>query len=443
LILINEYFKSALIQYNIIVHHIKGNHVRNIVLIVLSLSVFSGTLLAVDATLKIEKDVEQRARIALVDSSPVSNQKVFDIFQSDLKVSGHFLPDEKRYTGDLSSKFILPSLKNQEYVLKYSMVQNDNSKLFIRLFKVSEGIQVFKKSYALSGVKKMPFLIHKAVSDINNMLKYPDISWINRYVVYATYTSPRNSEIHLADYTFNYRKLIVRGGLNLFPKWADKNQRSIYYTSYKETIPTLYKMNIYSGEKSKILSSEGMVVCSDVSQDDSKILVTMAPYGQADIYEFSLNTKEKKQITRFKGIDVNGRYIDNEQSVVFVSNRLGHANIFRISLNNSTVSQVVYHGRSNNACDTNQNKIVYASRESNNAFAHNTFNIYLTSVDNDMTRPLTTTGSNLFPRFSSDGSVVLFLKQSDHHTSVGYINLATFKSLLFPYDGNKIQSIDW
>jgi TolB protein len=407
------------------------------------MSFFALNLFAVDATLKIEKDVEQRTRIALVDGSSEQNSKVFDILLSDLKISGHFLPDTTHHIGDLSSNYISPVLKNQEYVLKYTMAQGVGSKLLVRLLKASDGKQIFRKSYAIPRKAKMPFLIHKAISDINNILKYPSISWINRYVAYAVYTAPGRSEIRLADYTFNYKKTIIRGGLNLFPKWADAAQRSLYYTSYKGTLPTLYKLNIYNGAKSKIASSEGMLVCSDVSQDGSKLLLTMAPEGQADIYELNLASKMKKRVTRFKGIDVNGRYIDDESRIVFISNRLGYANVFKKSIHSAATSQVVYHGRNNNACDAHGDKIVYASRESNNAFGANTFNLYLTSSGSSDTRPITTTGTNQFPRFSADGSVILFLKQSGHRTSIGYTNLTSYQSLLFPFSDRKVQSIDW
>jgi len=416
---------------------------RKLLFILVLLGLYSTTTFAVDATLKISKDVEQRARIALVDGSTVQDKKTFDLFTSDLKISGHFLPAKVHYKGDISTNFILPTLKNQEYVLKYSMTRNSGSKLMVRLFKASDGTQIFKKSYALPGISKIPFLIHKSVSDINNVLKYPDISWINRYVVYATYTTPGRSEIRLADYTFNYKKTIIKGGLNLFPKWANTKQRSIYYTSYNGTLPTLYKLDIYSGAKSKIVSSEGMLVCSDVSKDGSKILLTMAPEGQTDIYELSVGSKAKKRITKFKGIDVNGRYMADETQIIFVSNRLGYANIFKKSISSLATSQVVHHGRNNNACDANGDKIVYASRESNNAFGGNTFNLYLASASSSSTRPITTTGANQFPRFSTDGSVILFLKQKGRRTSIGYTNLTSFQSLLFPFNGNKIQSIDW
>ncbi len=416
---------------------------RHLFTVVVSVTFFTLNLFGVDATLKIEKDVEQRARIALMDGSSEQSSKVFNILLSDLKISGHFLPDTTHHIGDVSSNYIIPALKSQEYVLKYAMNQQSGAKLLVRLLQASDGTQVFKKSYAIPAKAKMPFLIHKAISDVNNALKYPSISWINRYVAYAVYTTPGRSEIRVADYTFNYKKTIIKGGLNLFPKWADSRQRSLYYTSYKGTLPTLYKLNIYNGTKTKIASSEGMLVCSDVNKDSSKLLLTMAPEGHADIYELDLASKAKRRVTNFKGIDVNGRYVDDESRIIFISNRLGYANVFKKSIQGGATTQVVYHGRNNNACDAHGDKIVYSSRESSNAFGDNTFNLYLASTGSSDTRPITTTGSNQFPRFSTDGSVILFLKQSGRSTSIGYTNLASRQSLLFPFNDRKVQSIDW
>ena len=416
---------------------------RYLFVLLLAINFFTSSLFAVDARLKIEKNVEQRTRIALVDGSANQNSKAFNIFLSDLKISGHFLPDTTHHQGDVSSNLLLPALKSQEYVLRYSLNQQSGTELLVRLLKGSDGSQIFKKSYNIPTTDKMPFLIHKAVSDINDMLQYPDISWITRYVVYAVYSSPGLSEIRLADYTLNYKKTIIKGGLNLFPKWADEKQRSLYYTSYRGAVPTLYRLDIYNGSKQEIVSSEGMLVCSDVNKNGSKILLTMAPGGQADIYEFDLGSKSKTRVTDFKGIDVNGKYVDDESRIVFISNRLGYANVFKKSIHSQATSQVVYHGRNNNACDAHGSKIVYSSRESSNAFGGNTFNLYLTSSGSSDTRPLTTTGTNQFPRFSVDGSAILFIKQSGRSSSVGYINLASQQSLLFPFNDGKVQSIDW
>ncbi|CAA6801198.1 MAG: tolB protein precursor, periplasmic protein involved in the tonb-independent uptake of group A colicins [uncultured Sulfurovum sp.] len=400
-------------------------------------------LFAVDATMKIEKDVEQRSRVALVDGSLTPNSNFFKILLSDLKISGHFLSDSVHHKGDVNSNFISPSLKGREYILKYSLTQAQETTLFVRLLKSADGSEMFQKKYAIPHANKTPFLAHKVVSDINSALNYPDISWINRYVIFSRYTTPGRSEIVLADYTFNYQKVIIKGGLNLFPHWADAEQKSFYYSAYGGLMPTLYKINIYTGAKEKIAVSQGMLVCSDVSKDGSKLLLTMAPEGQADIFEFDVATKSKKQITRFRGIDVSGKYVDNESRIVFVSNRLGYANIFKKAIHSSAISQVVYHGRNNNACDAHDGKIVYTSRESKNSFGSNVFNLYLTQSGSSTARPLTSTGANQFPRFSTDGSVLLYLKQHGQRTSIGYTNLNSHQSLLFPFSGKKIQSIDW
>ena len=48
-----------------------------------------------------------------------------------------------------------------------------------------------------------------------------------------------------------------------------------------------------------------MIIASDVSEDGKKILVTMSPDGQSDIYLYDLEKKVKTKITKYKGIDVN------------------------------------------------------------------------------------------------------------------------------------------
>ena len=65
---------------------------RHLFVVLLSMTFFTLSLFGVDAPLKIEKDVEQRTRIALMDGSSEQSSEVFNILLSDLKVSGHFLP---------------------------------------------------------------------------------------------------------------------------------------------------------------------------------------------------------------------------------------------------------------------------------------------------------------------------------------------------------------
>lgn len=402
-------------------------------------------LFAVDATLKIEKDVESRAKMAVVDGSSAAGNigdKFFNTLISDLTISGHFLPDATHHMGSTQSGLIDPMLKSKEYVLKYTLSQVNGLTATVKLYRGGDASLLASKEYNIATVEKYPFLAHKIVSELNDILKYPEVNWLNRYVIFSRYTTAKRSVIVVADYTMQYQKIVIQGGLNLFPKWADQQQSSFYYTSFNGTVPTLYRLNIYNGSRSTVVTSQGMLVCSDVSQDGSRLLLTMAPNAQPDVFEMGVGSNSPRQITTFAGIDVGGKYMGGDQSIVFVSNRMGYANIFKQSLFGNSVSQVVFHGRDNNAVDAHGEKIVYSSKESQSSFGSGNFNLYLTDSSGSDTRPLTTSGVNQFPRFSTNGNAILYTKLLGNKSSVGYINLESKQSLLFPL-GGKVQSIDW
>lgn len=389
---------------------------------------------APDATMRISKDMDQRASIAIIDSSEAGtiSAKLHKVFVSDLKISGNFVPDPKSH---LSST----KLRAKDYLLEYIFTPTGSgATLDITLTSSASSKLISKKRYSIPSLKKYPFVVHKAVTDINDALGYKPIEWINRYVVFTRYTGKKMSEIVLADYTFAYTKTIIRGGLNLFPKWADEAQKGFYYTSYETGTPAVYHLDIYSGKRNKIVSSEGMLICSDVSKDGSKLLLTMAPDAQPDIYEYDLASKRAAKLTFFSGIDVNGKYAGDGKSIIFVSNRLGKPSIYKTKKGSSAVSQLIFHGKKNSNCDTNGKKIVYSSKE-----APNKFNIYLANEWGGSVRPLTSTGVNQFPRFAPNGDTILYIKRSRGVNSIGYIGLKTNQTMLFPLGNKKIQSIDW
>lgn len=61
----------------------------------------------------------------------------------------------------------------------------------------------------------------------------------------------------------------------------------------------------------------GMIVCSDVSKDGNKLLLTMAPKDQPDIYLYDLQTRKITKITDYPGIDVNGNFIDDDKRIAY------------------------------------------------------------------------------------------------------------------------------
>jgi len=401
---------------------------------------------ASDATIEVIKKIDSLPSIALEDGSTHKDEtfkmKFFKSLVADLNVISLFNVDRRKFNNDFDTNEVDVINKNANFVLKYSLSENDSAGFSIKIKMINNDEVVLRKNYKVSNSKKYMFVAHTIAYEINKYMGEPSIEWIKKKVIFSRVVAPKKSEIVIADYTLSYQHIVVKGGFNLFPKWSSPKQNGFYYTSLNEVKPTLKHVNIRTAKITNIISSEGMMTCSDVNSNGTKLLLTMAPKGQPDIYLYDVRTKKIKKITRYKGIDVSGQFMGNDK-IVFVSNRLGYPNIFSKSLNNNDIEQMVYYGKSNAACTANGEYIVYKSRESSNAFSKNTFNLHIISTKTDFIRRLTASGVNEFPRFSRDGDAVLFIKNYKNQSSIGIIRLNHNKNYLFPLKYGKVQSMDW
>jgi TolB protein len=405
--------------------------------VVFSVFFFMVSLFASDATIDIVKKTDNMPSIKVVNqgASGVANSLAVSFHKmviGDLQVTANF---------DVVSEASGGAGVHQ---LQYQLMANDSGGLNCQVTVIDKnGGSIYSKLYSTPQKNRYPFLSHKIINELNSKMGLSPVDWIEKFVIFAKNIASGESDIVVADYSLTFQKTVMSGGANLFPKWADYRQTSFYYTSYNYETPTLFKVNLLNGTKTKIASSDGMIVCSDVSRDGNKLVVTMAPNDQPDIYILDLRSGQQKRVTHFEGIDVNGNFIDNDRRVVFVSDRLGYPNIFAKSINGSGVEQMVYHGRNNSSCSAQDNYIVYSSRETNSEFGRNTFNLYLISTDTEYIRQLSATGVNIFPRFANDSDTVLFIKNYKHQSALGIVRLNANKSFYFPLKVGKIQSLDW
>ena len=407
---------------------------------------FSALLLwGSDATIEVRKSVDSLPSIAVEDASndyqDGLSKRFFRVLVSDLNVLSIFNVDRDYATTDFEKEEVADLHKEIDYVVRYRLVE-ENGVMVVNVKLINNNKVMHTIDYRIKNPRQYVFLVHTIAAEINDFMGADSVDWMKEKVVIARTTSPRVSEILITDYTLSYQFSIKRNGLNIFPKWADKSKKYLYYTSLTNGVPELHKYGIYDKSDVLILKSDGMLVCSDVSEDGKKLLLSMAPKGQPDVYEYDVETRKLKRLTKYSGIDVNAQYLADEK-IAFISNRFGYPNVFAKKIGSDAVEQLVYVGKSNSACSAHNNYIVYKARESSNAFSRNTFNLHLISTKTDFIRRLTVTGINEYPLFSRDGGTILFVKKYKNQSSVGVIRLNQNKNYLFPLTGGDIQSIDW
>ena len=418
------------------------------ILLLLSLLV-SSVFAEVDANLEVVKKTNASPKILVSvanDSLEMDTlNRIKKSLADDLSVSGNFDVATINSTSSYDGMPDIISLSNQGinlYVNLSAKKEAGSYTLMAKLYDINGRTLLLEKNFATTQEDRFVFLAHKAAISINAFFKAPPIDWMEKFVVFSTYTSSGSADIMIGDYTLTYKKTVVTGGLNIFPKWADIEQKTIYYTTYNYNKPTLVKLNIYNRSKEVIMESDGMLACSDVNADGTKLLVTASPTGQPDIFVYDTRTKKQTQVTKYGGIDVGGQFIENDSRIVFVSDRLGNPNIFAQGINSTSVERLVYHSNNNSSATAFGNNIVYSSKDSSNELGDKSFNLYLISTKTDSLKRLTTSGVNQFPKFSTDGQTLLFIKTFGGVSSVGIIRLDYSKSFLFPLQGKRIQSID-
>ncbi|RDU66818.1 Tol-Pal system protein TolB [Helicobacter didelphidarum] len=420
-------------------------------MILLSLFFFmmcGNKLWAEDKTIMITKETDNIPNIQVVSVDGNENtMKIYKMLVQDLRVMGHFnvYYDDTLRTNVLQNNLALQDYrnKNMNFIAQIShKKQGDTITGILTLYDFSNNQQV-SLEYTQDEVEKYPFIAHAMATYLNEYIKAADISWINRYVIFSSYLGSAKNSIVISDYTYTYQKTIISNGLNVFPKWANSKQTEFYYTLITDEA-TIYKYNMYNGENTRIISSQGMAVVSDVSQDGTKLLMSLAPVGLSDVFLYETQTKKTTQLTNYSGIDVNAHFMNNEKSFAFVSDRLGYPNVFIQDLKpNANVTQLVFQGKNNSTLSTFGQYVVYSSRESDEETGLNVFNLYLVSSQSDYARRLSKIGTNRIPKFSSDGDSIMYLRQDKGENAIGIIRLSINKSFLFPLKNIKIQAFDW
>ena len=363
---------------------------------------------------------------------PIKLQKMLKI---DAKIVAHYEIKIDKKIENLKGAIKLSNYKGFNYLLRLNYKNKHLTAFFYDL--ISHKSLLYKR-YKIPNFNVYPFMIHSLSFDLNEQMGFDSVEWLKRKIVYSIYLGAKETDIFLADITLTYRKKIVSGGINIFPKWANKEQTEIYYTKFLKE-PTLFRYNIYTGKKKRVLSSPGMLIVSDVKKD--KLLLTLAINDQPDIYEFYINSRKLKRVTKFSGIDVNGHFYDNNK-IVFISDRLGYPNVYQKDLETGMVSKLIHHGKNHISVSTNGDNVVVSSRETDKAFERNTFNLLLVNKNSDFVKRLTFGGKNMQPVFSNDGDTIIFIKEFKFNSKFGIIRLAENRVFYFKLN-RKMQSFDY
>ncbi len=212
-------------------------------------------------------------------------------------------------------------------------------------------------------------------------------------------------EIFVADYDgANERQLTDNKTINISPVFSPDG-RDIFFTSYLQGDPHLYRVNVASGEVYNIARFKGIVAAPAISPDGDKIACVLTKDGNSEIYVLDLEGQIIKRLTRHWSIDTSPTWSPDGRMIAFSSDRTGTPQVYIMDSDGINVRRLTYQGGYNDSpiWSDRGDRITLVTRSRSRRFD-------LASIDTSGAdyRVLTEVGMNENPHFAPDGKHIIF-----------------------------------
>lgn len=223
-------------------------------------------------------------------------------------------------------------------------------------------------------------------------------------VAFARKTN-QGKELFIADYDgANERQLTNNGSINISPFFSPDG-KDVYFTSYVDGDPQLYKVKVENAKVSRVADFPGLIAAPSLSPDGDKIACVLTKDGNSEIYVLDLEGRVIKRLTHHRAIDSAPSWSPDGYSLVFSSDRTGRPQLYIMDSDGLNLRRLTYEGGYNDSpvWSKRGNRITFVSRSKRGRF--DIASIDTSGVDY---RVLTDAGMNENPHFGTDGKHIIF-----------------------------------
>ncbi len=325
---------------------------------------------------------------------------------TDLKLSSLFeVLEPKAYIADLSAEGM--SIQKDPWVqvgaqgvTKCKVTEAGGQlKLECKLFEVARGDKaVLSKTF--TGKKDgLKLLVHKWVNKVIGHFTGEEGVFGTR-LLFSRRIGPGSKHIYTADWAGGGVGRVTRNNsINLLPAWGPGG--SIYYTSFVEGFPYLYR----TGQRKPVLANPGLNM--GAAFHGGKMAVVLSKDGNPEIYVGSASGGGLRRVTNSGAIDVSPSWSPDGSKLAFVSDRHGSPQVFVMGAGGGGAKRITYKGSYNQTpswCPRQgSNLIAFTGRDGG------TYDVFTVDAGSGQIRRLTQhQGRNMDPAFAPDCRAVAF-----------------------------------
>ena len=344
---------------------------------------------------------------------------ITSVIASDLKRSGLFLPldpstfVQKVIGPDETPRFADWRVINAQALVVGSIARQSDGRLRaeFRLWDVFATSQITGQQFFTSpdNWRRVAHIIADAIYERLTGEK----GYFDTHVVFVAESGPKDNRVKrlaiMDQDGANVRYLTDGKDLVLTPRFNPSAQE-ITYMSYPggEQQPHVYLLNLDTGQRELVGDFPGMTFAPRFSPDGQKVIVSLQPGSNANIYTMDLSSKRTTRLTDDAAIDTSPSYSPDGSKIVFTSDRGGSPQLYVMGSDGSNPKRITFgEGTFETPVWSPRGDLIAFTRRDKGQFA-----IGVIKPDGSGQRILTEGFHNEGPTWAPNGRVIMFFRDT-------------------------------
>ncbi|MTI06768.1 Tol-Pal system protein TolB [Roseibium denhamense] len=230
-------------------------------------------------------------------------------------------------------------------------------------------------------------------------------------IVFVDETGPKDKRVKrlaIMDQDGANIRYLTRGDdLVLTPRFSPTSQE-ITYMSYGGTDPSVYLLNIETGQREIVGNFPGMTFAPRFSPDGQSVVMSLQQGGNANIFKMDLRSRQTTRLTNTAAIDTSPSFSPDGRRIVFESDRGGTQQLYVMGANGGGAERISFGpGRYSTPVWSPRGDLIAFTKQHQGRFM-----IGVMRPDGKGERILTEGYHNEGPAWSPNGRVLVFFRDT-------------------------------